>query len=317
MSGETNIALIIILAVLGFLVFLTICFMPFMVQEKKNKIVQRLGKFRKVAKPGLNFKMPWIDWVAGDVSLRLQQWNVEIETKTKDDVFTKLIIAIQFQILPDKVLEAFYKLTNPHQQMQSFVFNTVRAQVPKMTLDEVFEKKDDVAQSVMEELKGKMAEYGYEIIAVLINDIDPDAKVKQAMNEVNAQERLRKAAEHRGEAAKILQVKEAEGGMESKILQGKGIAGERLAIVDGLERSIELFQKGIPGATAKDVMDVLILTQYFDTLTKLGEKSGTRLIVLNSTPGAVSDIKQQITEAFLVGSEGHEQAGKDKAPEAK
>lgn len=273
----------------------------FIVREQTAAVVETLGKFSRICSSGLQFKLPW-ERVAGRVSLRIQELQVSVETKTKDDVFVRLLIAVQYFVMPDRVREAFYRLSNPVMQIESYVFDEVRSTVPKMKLDEVFEEKETIAIAVKEGLQDTMSQYGYGIVRSLVNDIDPDKKVKSAMNEINAALRLRKAAEERGEAERILKVKQAQGEAESKILQGKGIAGQRKAIVDGLRESVEEFQKGVPGATSNDVMQLVLMTQYFDTLKDIGVASRATTILMPHTPGALNDISEQVRQSIMTGN---------------
>jgi regulator of protease activity HflC (stomatin/prohibitin superfamily) len=235
---------------------------------------------------------------------------VEVKTKTSDNVFVDLLIAVQYYVTKEKVWDAFYKLTNPQAQMESFVFDAVRAKVPHMKLDEVFEKKEDIAEDIEEKLGKIMPEFGFFIKTALVNDIVPDTKVANAMNEINAQERMRVAAEHKGEAEKILVVKAAEADAKSKELSGVGVANQRMAIVRGLRESVEDFQKSIDGVTAKDVMSLVLLTQYYDMLTDVGRHSNSNTILIPHSPGAVGDFQQQILTSLLAA----DKATEDKTP---
>ena len=274
----------------------------FTVSTAEMAVVQRLGRFVRAAGPGLNFKTPWLEKVAGRVNMRVQQFRVEVENKTKDNVFVKILVSVQYQVLQDKVYEAFYKLQSPGDQITSYVFDSVRSQVPKMILDEVFEQKDNVADSVKQELSGVMKDYGYAIIKALVTDINPDEKVKSAMNDINAAQREQVASQARGEADKILKVKQAEAEAESKALQGKGIADQRKAIISGLRESVEAFKESVEGASAKDVMALVLMTQYFDTLKEIGAQSRSNTILMPHSPGAMPDFFQQIQNAIMVGS---------------
>lgn len=273
----------------------------FIVNQQQVGIVQRLGKFNALAYPGLNFKAPFVDRVVAKLSLKIQQLNFEVETKTKDNVFVKIHISVQFAVLKDKVFDAFYKLSDPAQQMESYIFDVVRAQVPKMNLDEVFEKKDDIANVVKEELDSILEQFGYHILKALITDILPDEKVKSAMNEINAATRLRMAASEKGEASRILTVKSAEAEAQSKQLQGEGIANQRKAIIDGLKDSVNDFQTAVPGATAQDVMSLVMITQYFDTLKEIGTSGNTNTVFLPHSPAGMSDLTVQILSAIKAG----------------
>lgn len=271
----------------------------FTVNQQTAAVVQRFGKFQYIAMPGLNFKVPLIDTVAGRINLRVRQLDVDVETKTEDNVFVKVVVAVQYYVLPDKGYDAFYRLADPATQITAFVFDVVRARVPQMKLDDVFERKDEVAIAVKGELTQVMDDFGYAIVKALVTDIDPDHKVKEAMNEINAAQRLRVAATEKGEADRILRVKSAEAEAQSKALQGKGIADQRKAIVDGLRESVNDFQHSVPGATAQDVMNLVLMTQYFDTLKEVGAVSRTNTILMPHSPGALTDLANQIRTALM------------------
>ncbi len=292
----------ITLIVLGIVVLLALMAAAgafFTVNQQTAVIVQNFGKFARVALPGLNFKIPFIENVAGRLNLRVQQLDVRVETKTEDNVFVHVIVAVQYHVLPDKVYEAFYKLSDPTTQITAFVFDSVRARVPRMKLDDVFEKKDEIADAVRDELSHVMEGFGYGIVKALVTDIDPDHKVKEAMNEINAAQRLRVAATEKGEAERILKVKAAEAEAQSKALQGKGIADQRKAIVEGLRESVDTFQKSVPGATAHDVMSLVLMTQYFDTLKEIGMTARTNTILIPHSPGHMTDLTEQIRNAMM------------------
>lgn len=271
----------------------------FTVEQRTAAIVQRLGKFLREAGPGLHVKVPFLDRVVGRINLRVQQLDVEIETKTEDNVFVRMVVAVQYFVLPEKVYDAFYKLDNASRQITSFVFDVVRAQVPKIKLDDVFEKKDDIANIVKSELAQVMDGFGYGILKALVTDIDPDAKVKVSMNEINAAQRMRVAATERGEADRILKVKAAEGDAQSKALQGRGIADQRQAIVAGLRDSVDEFRKSVPGTTAKDVMNLVLMTQYFDMLKEIGASSRTNAILIPHSPGNLTTLTEQMRNAMI------------------
>lgn len=270
----------------------------FTVQHQTAKVIQRFGKFVRVAHSGLNLKWPIIESVAGRVSLRVQQQDVKVDTKTHDNVFVHVVVSVQYQTGKGDVENAFYKLEDPESQIQSYVFDVVRAQVPKLKLDDVFEKKDDIAKAIKEQLDNTMSGFGYSIVQALVTDIEPDKKVKEAMNEINAAQRLRVAANEKGEAEKILRVKAAEAEAESKRLQGEGIANQRKAIVNGLRESVEAFKAGVPGSSEKDVLQLVMLTQYFDTIKDVGANSGSRAIFLPYAPNGLQNIEMQIMSAL-------------------
>ena len=275
----------------------------FVVRQQNMALVERFGRFKRVARPGLNAKIPLIDRVVGRPSLRIQQLDVQIETKTKDNVFVVCIVSVQYHVLEGKVTDAFYKLQNPREQITSYVFDTVRARVPNISLDDVFEKKDDIAQAVKKELDAVMDDFGYGIVKTLVTDIDPDAKVKASMNEINAAQRLRDAAVQQAEAEKIRVVKAAEGEAESKALQGKGIADQRKAIIDGLKESVENFSSSVNGTNAQDVMNLVLMTQYFDTLKDIGLSSKSNTILIPHSPAGMGDLSEQMRNAIITANE--------------
>ncbi|HLL20578.1 MAG TPA: SPFH domain-containing protein [Kofleriaceae bacterium] len=284
----------------GALVLLTLGAAAFFaVEQRTSAVVQRFGKFIREVGPGIHWKLPFIDKIAGRVNLRVQQLDVRIETKTEDNVFVHLIVSVQYFVLPDKVYDAFYKLDDARKQITSYVFDVVRAQVPKIKLDGVFEHKDDIAEAVKVELSHVMEGFGYGILKALVTDIEPDARVKEAMNEINAAQRMRVAANEKGEAERILKVKLAQGDAESKALQGKGIADQRQAIVAGLRDSVDEFRRSVPGTTAKDVMNLVLMTQYFDMLKEIGGSSRSNAILIPHSPGHLASLTEQIRSAML------------------
>jgi regulator of protease activity HflC (stomatin/prohibitin superfamily) len=295
-----DIVLVVVLAVVALILLTFILGSFFTVSTAEVAVVTRFGKFLRIAEPGLNWKMPYIDTVSGIVSLRVNQINLTMETKTKDNVFVTIPLSVQNRVRPEKVVDAFYKLANPSQQIQSYVEQVILGHVPGMTLDEVFASQSSIALAVKKELDSDMAEFGYEIVNVLVTDIVPDAKVKSAMNDINAAQREQVAANARGEAEKILVVKKAEAEAESKALQGQGIANQRKAIIEGLQTSVEQFQKAVEGSTSKEVMQLVLVTQYFDTLKSIGESDKTNTLFLSHAPGAVKDVADQILDSMLV-----------------
>jgi regulator of protease activity HflC (stomatin/prohibitin superfamily) len=285
-----------------FVVFivLIVCLLSFFtVNTAQAAVITRFGRFMRVAEPGLNWKWPFIDRVAGRVSLRVNQIQLTMETKTKDNVFVTIPISVQNRVRPEKVFDAFYKLSDPMQQIQSYVEQVILGHVPGMTLDEVFASQSSIASAVKQELDADMAGFGYEIVNVLVTDIVPDAKVKSAMNDINAAQREQVAANARGEAEKILAVKRAEAEAQSKALQGQGIANQRKAIIEGLQGSIEQFQRTV-GATTSEVMQLVMLTQYFDTIKSIGEMDKTNTLFLSHSPTAVRDLSDQMLQSMLV-----------------
>jgi regulator of protease activity HflC (stomatin/prohibitin superfamily) len=271
----------------------------FTISTAQVAVIARFGKFLRVADAGLNWKWPFIDAIAGKVSLRVNQINLTMETKTKDNVFVTIPISVQNRVRPDRVFDAFYKLANPVEQIQSYVEQVILGHVPGMTLDEVFATQSSIASAVKQELDADMAAFGYEIVNVLVTDIVPDAKVKSAMNDINAAQREQVAANARGEAEKILVVKKAEAEAESKALQGQGIANQRKAIIEGLQGSIEQFQRVIGGVSTAEVMQLVLITQYFDTIKSIGESDKTNTLFVSHSPAAVHTISDQIMQSMI------------------
>lgn len=265
-------------------------------------IVETFGKFTKVAHAGLHFRIPIIQNVAGRLSLRVQQLDVRAETKTSDNVFVHVLVSVQYMVRSENIYESFYRLQDPVTQINAYVFDVVRARVPTIRLDDLFLKKDDIAVAVKTELSETMGSFGFDIVNVLVTDIEPDSKVKEAMNEINAAERMRVVASERGEAERILKVKSAQADAEAKALQGKGIADQRKAIIEGLSVSVDEFQSRISGSNAQEVMNLVLLTQYLDTLKEIGQTSQNNTILLPHGPGAVNDLAQQIQQAIIVGN---------------
>lgn len=268
----------------------------FIVKQQTAVAIERFGRFHSIRQSGLNLKIPLIDRIAGRLTLRIQQLDVMIETKTLDDVFVKIKVSVQFVVIREKVYDAFYKLEYPHDQITSFVFDVVRAEVPKMKLDDVFVKKDDIAIAVKRELQEYMSEYGYDIIKTLVTDIDPDAQVKEAMNRINASEREKIAAQFEGDAARILIVEKAKAEAESKRLQGQGIADQRREIARGLEESVEVLNK--VGINSQEASALIVVTQHYDTLQSIGEETNTNLILLPNSPQAGSDMLNNMVASF-------------------
>ncbi|MBT8284349.1 MAG: SPFH domain-containing protein [Flavobacteriaceae bacterium] len=279
-----------------FIGFVILLLSFFVVKQQTALIVERFGRFHSVRNSGLQMKIPLVDRIAGRVSLKITQLDVIVETKTLDDVFVKLKISVQYVVIREKVYEAFYKLEYPHEQITSYVFDVVRAEVPKMKLDDVFVKKDDIAIAVKSELQDAMLDYGYDIIKTLVTDIDPDAQVKAAMNRINASEREKIAAQFEGDAARILIVEKAKAEAESKRLQGQGIADQRREIARGLEESVEVLNK--VGINSQEASALIVVTQHYDTLQAIGEETDTNLILLPNSPQAGSDMLNNMVASF-------------------
>ena len=281
--------------------FLLLFFTFFIVKQQSAAVIERFGKFVSVRQSGLQLKIPIIDNVAGRLSLRIQQLDVVVETKTKDDVFVKLKVSVQFKVIKEKVYDAFYKLDNPGDQITSFIFDVVRAEVPKLILDDVFLKKDDIAVAVKSELQEAMTEYGYQIIKTLVTDIDPDAQVKEAMNRINASEREKVAAQFEGEAQKILIVEKAKAEAESKRLQGQGIADQRREIARGLEDSVKVLN-GVD-INSQEASALIVVTQHYDTLQSVGAEANSNLILLPNSPQAGSEMLNNMVASFTASNQ--------------
>ena len=284
-----------------FIVLLGVVSGLFMVKQQTAAIIERFGKFLVIRQPGLHIKIPLVDRIAGRLSLKILQLDVIVETKTKDDVFVKLKVSVQYKVLPEKVYDAFYKLDFPQDQITSYVFDVIRAEVPKMKLDDVFEKKDDIAIAVKSELNDAMVNYGYDIIKALVTDIDPDAQVKEAMNRINAAEREKVAAQYEGDAARILIVEKAKAEAESKRLQGQGIADQRREIARGLEESVDVLNN--VGINSQEASALIVVTQHYDTLQSIGEETNSNLILLPNSPQAGSDMLNNMVASFTASNQ--------------
>ncbi len=273
----------------------------FIVKQKTAVVIERFGKFQRIAKAGLNFKIPIIDKKAGTINLRVMELPVDIETKTLDDVFVRLIVSVQYYVVEsdEGIKMSFYKFDNPARQIQSYVFDSIRSEVPKLKLDDVFAEKDKIASAVQKELSETIAQYGYAIVKALVTDIDPDAKVKQSMNEINAAKRMKEAAKEYAAADKIKVVAAAEAEAESKKLQGQGIADQRVAIANGLKNSVEEVRGAMEdGVTGREVMNMLFMTQHYDTIGRLAE-DGVNTIFMPYSPSTVGDLQTQIQSSLL------------------
>ena len=288
----------------------------FIVKQQSAAVVERFGKFISVRQSGLQIKIPIVDRVAGRLSLRVQQLDVVVETKTKDDVFVKVKVSVQFKVIKDKVYDAFYKLDFPQDQITSYVFDVVRAEVPKMILDDVFEKKDDIAIAVKGELNDAMINYGFDIIKTLVTDIDPDAQVTESMNRINASEREKVAAQFEGDAQRILIVERAKAEAESKRLQGQGIADQRREIARGLEDSVKVLNN--VDINSQEASALIVVTQHYDTLQSVGSASNSNLILMPNSPQAGSEMLNNMVASFTASNQIGEQmkkAAKEKEAE--
>ncbi|MCV6628546.1 MAG: SPFH domain-containing protein [Flavobacteriaceae bacterium] len=300
--------MLIPLAVIGLFILLSFIFI---VKQQTAVVIETFGRFSSVRNSGLQFKIPLVQRISGRLSLKIQQLDVIVETKTLDDVFVKLKVSVQYVVIRDKVYEAFYKLEYPHDQITSYVFDVVRAEVPKMKLDDVFVKKDDIAIAVKAELQDAMLNYGYDIIKTLVTDIDPDAQVKEAMNRINASEREKVAAQYEGDAQRILIVEKAKAEAESKRLQGQGIADQRREIARGLEESVEVLNK--VGINSQEASALIVVTQHYDTLQSIGEETNTNLILLPNSPQAGSDMLNNMVASFTASNQIGEAMKEQKA----
>jgi len=286
--------ILIIVIVVGLLILFASFFI---VKQQTSAIIETFGKFTSIRQAGFQLKIPGVQRIAGRLSLKIQQLDVIIETKTLDDVFVKLKVSVQFKVIKDKVYDAFYKLDYPHDQITSYVFDVVRAEVPKMKLDDVFVKKDDIAIAVKSELNEAMRNYGYDIIKTLVTDIDPDSQVKAAMNRINASEREKVAAQYEGDAQRILIVERAKAEAESKRLQGKGIADQRREIARGLEESVDVLNRA--GINSQEASALIVITQHYDTLQSIGADTNSNLILLPNNPNAASSMLNDMVTSLV------------------
>lgn len=288
-------------AIIGIITLLFLLKSVMIVREATAVVVERLGKFYRIVNPGFTMIIPFVDRKAAVINLRVQQLDVTVETKTLDNVFVNLQVSVQFKVGKDQVKEAYYSMDNPRNQIASYVFDDVRAEVPKLELDDVFAKKEDIALAVQQNIHESMDEYGYSIIKALITDIDPDHKVKDAMNRINAAKRDKEAALEEGEAKKIKIIKEAEAEAESKRLSGEGIARQRLEIVRGFKESVEDFHKSLENVTHEEIMQFVLMTQYFDTIKDIGANSKNSSILMPHSPGGMKEFQDQIISGTFIG----------------
>ncbi len=288
---------IILIPIILFLIVTSV----FTVKQQTAAIMERLGKFTTIRNAGIQFKIPFIDKIAGRVNLKIQQLDVLIETKTKDNVFVKLKVSVQYKVLPEKVYDAFYLLEYPHDQITAYVFDVVRAEVPKLKLDDVFERKDDIAIAVKSELNEAMTGYGYDIIKTLVTDIDPDIQVKNAMNSINAADREKTVAEYEAEADRIRIVAKAKAEAESKRLQGQGIADQRREIARGLVESVDVLNK--VGINSQEASALIVVTQHYDTLQAIGGSTNSNLILLPNSPQAGSEMLNNMVASFTASNQ--------------
>ena len=280
----------------------------FVVKQETAAIIERFGKFRTVRHSGLHLKIPMIDQISKRLNLRIQQLDVIIDTKTLDNVFLKMKVSVQYQVIRSQVADAYYRLENPENQITSFVFDVVRAEVPKLKLDDVFVRKDDVAVAVKGELQEAMNSYGYDIIKALVTDIDPDEQVKHAMNRINAAEREKTAAEYESEAQRIRIVAVAKAEAESKKLQGQGIADQRREIARGLEESVKMLNAA--SINAQEASALIVVTQHYDTLNAIGANNRSNLVLLPNSPTAASSMLNDLVVS-MAATQKMEEIGKN------
>ena len=287
---------ILIFSFFAFVILLVLLVSLFTVKQETAAIIERLGKFHSVRHAGLHLKIPFIDNITKRLTLKIQQLDVLIDTKTLDNVFIKMRVSVQYQVIRNQVSDAHYKLEDPHNQITSYVFDVVRAEVPKLKLDDVFVKKDDIAIAVKAEIQEAMQSYGYDIIKALVTDIDPDEQVKQAMNRINAAEREKTAAEYESEAERIRIVAVAKAEAESKKLQGQGIADQRREIAKGLEESVKMLNS--VNINAQEASALIVVTQHYDTLHSIGANNRSNLVLLPNSPMAANSMLNDLIVAM-------------------
>lgn len=309
MDNPASMLILIVVIIIAFIVLGALLGSFFTINTAERGVVERFNKFSRIAGPGLSLKVPFAETVH-KVDMRVQELPFKIETKTKDNVFVVIPVSVQYQVLADKVSDAYYKLTDPQRQIESYVYNVILGHVPKLALDEAYLEKDQIAKAVKDELDATMENFGFAIVRALVTDIVPDARVKTAMNEINAARREQEAALAKGEADKTIAVKKAEAEAESKRLQGEGIAAQRKAIIAGLKESVEDFQKVVEGTTARDVMTLVLLTQYLDTLKEIGASANTNTLMLSHAPAEMKNLRDQISQAIAVGDLISDNVGK-------
>lgn len=297
--------ILIFILVLGLIILFSSFFT---VKQQTLVVIERFGKFNSIRNSGLQLKLPIIDRIAGRINLRIQQLDVIIETQTKDNVFVKMKVSVQFKVIQEHAYEAFYKLEYPHDQITAYVFDVVRAEVPKLILDDVFVRKDDIAIAVKRELNEAMMTYGYDIINTLVTDIDPDAQVKNAMNRINAAEREKTAAMFESDAQRIRIVAKAKAEAESKKLQGQGIADQRREIARGLVESVDVLNK--VGINSQEASALIVVTQHYDTLQAIGADTNSNLILLPNSPQASTDMLNNMVASFAATNQISEQMKK-------
>ncbi len=286
----------LILIIVGLIFFFS---MLFVVGQQDAFIIQRLGKFHRVARAGLNIKIPIIDLIAGKLSLRIRELDIPGQFKTSDNVFVTMVLRVQYSVIPEQSADAFYKLQAPEQQISAFVLNVVRGEVAKMQLRDVFEHQDTIGTAVNQQLSISMTEFGFLIRNALVNEVRPAEEVVTAMNRVQASENEKTAAKLQGEAAKFKTVLHAEAEAEAKRLQGEGIAAQREAIVRGLSVSVESLRTAMPTADPQTLMNLVLINQYFDAMRDISTGDKAKVIFVPSGPGAYRDISDQLFQSFV------------------
>ena len=287
--------LLFLLLVIGGIVISSL----YVVKQQSVAIIERFGRYQKISDSGIHMRAPFgIDKIAARVQLRVLQSEIVVETKTQDNVFVTMNVATQYRVNESNVKDAYYKLMRPESQIKSYIEDALRSSVPKLTLDELFEKKDEIAFEVQKQVAEEMSTYGYIIVKTLITKVEPDAEVKQSMNEINAAQRKRVAAQELAEADKIKIVTAAEAEAEKDRLHGVGIAEQRKAIVDGLADSIKELKGANVDLTEEQIMSILLTNQYLDTLNNFADKEGNNTIFLPANPDGVENIRTQILSAL-------------------
>lgn len=283
--------LVIVVLVIAFLVLGV-----FIVPQQKIYIIERLGKFNRVATAGLHLMIPFIEHRATIMDMRILQLENTIVTKTKDDTFVSLKVAVQYRIDKSRVYEAFYELSDPQDQIKSYIEDSVRNSVPDITLDQTFSQKDEIAQQVKALLQEKMTQFGYSIISTLITDIQPDQAVVNAMNSINEAQRRRQAAKELAEAEKITVVTKAEAQRDEMRLHGEGVAQQRKAIIDGLMQSVTDLQD--TGLNSQQIMSVILANQYIDVLNGFADSQNTKILFTDGKPTGIEGVRDSIISAL-------------------
>ena len=290
--------ILIVLAIFLIVILSVVASTLYVVRQQTVVIIERFGKYQTTSGSGMHVRLPFgIDKIAARIQLRLLQSEIVVETKTKDNVFVTLNVATQYRVNEQNVTDSYYKLMRPEAQIKSYIEDALRSSVPKLTLDELFEKKAEIALEVQHQVAEEMSTYGYLIVKTLITKVEPDAEVKQSMNEINAAQRKRVAAQELANADKIKIVTAAEAEAEKDRLHGVGIAQQRKAIVDGLAESIQELKDANVGMTEEQIMSILLTNQYLDTLNTFAAK-GNQTLFLPNHPEGIEDIRTQILSSL-------------------